>query len=219
MVLTHDPARDPCALLALPPALELARRLFKQRQLHLVTAALADDPEQAALRVLIAAEHTVGLILPLTEPLTSPLTVDQSVSLTDRLALTLGALTGLLDAATPLDVPRPLVSNQAQRACVLPFAQATVALHVTVALVLAALTDDALQIVVLLPSADVDGVVLEVESDTAGIASDHQQHAAARVVAALQTADGTLSIEPRPHSTCARITLPALTPNLLRRPS
>jgi hypothetical protein len=152
------------------------------------------------------------LLLQVTEPLTSLLTLEQPVSLTDRLALTLAALTGLLDAATPLDVPRPLVSNQAQRACRVPFAQATVALQTTLALVLAALADDALQIVVLLPQAGPAGLVLEVESDTAGIASDHQQHAAAAVVAALDAADGTLSIEPRPHSTCARITLPALVP-------
>ncbi|PLS77285.1 MAG: hypothetical protein CYG59_24575 [Chloroflexi bacterium] len=199
---------DITMLPALPAVCHLVHRTYQLRQHALLTMGLDLDPETTAQLDRAAAEHSVALLLQAAEPIFNLLPPAQPVSLTDRLAVALSALDGLARASTPTDICRPTVSNQVQRVCIVPAQTARLAVQATLAVVLAALADDALQMVVTMPRAVDGSVLIEVESDTFGITSPTQQIERERVVVALAAVHGELSLEPRQHSSIARIWLP-----------
>ena len=73
------------------------------------------------------------------------------VPLSERMALELGALEGLLSNGTPIDAVAPRISNQAQRQHVLPAPLVSLLVQTTLVLVLSALADDARLIIVSTP--------------------------------------------------------------------
>ncbi len=208
MTFTATFSIDVTTLPALPQVCHLVHRTYQLRQHTMLTMGLALDPETTAQLDRAAAEHSVALLLQAAEPIFNPLPPAQPVSLTDRLALSLSALDGLTRASTPTDVCRPTVSNQVQRVCYVPVEIVRIAVQATLAVVLAALADDALQIVVTMPHAADGGLLIEVESDTSGITSPTQQIERDRVVVALRSVRGALVSERRQQSTIARIAIP-----------
>lgn len=208
MTLASIPAIDVTLLPALLPMCHLVHRTYHFRQQNLLTRELELDPEAAARIDQAAAEHSVGLFLQVVEPMYNSMPDEQVVSLTERLGLALSALDGLTRASTPADICRPTLSNQAQRVCIVPVGTARLVVQATLAVALAALADAALQIVITMPRAGDDGVCIEVESDTAGIASSAQHALYARVDDALRSINGQLTVEPRQQSTIARIWIP-----------
>lgn len=208
MTITSFPSIDVTLLPALLPMCHLVHRTYHFRQQNLLTRELEVDPEAAARIDQAAAEHSVGLFLQVVEPMYNPMPDEQPVSFTERLGLALSALDGLTRASTPADVCRPTLSNQVQRVCIVPIGTARLVVQATLAVALAALADAALQIVITMPRAGDDGLCIEVESDTAGIASSAQHALYACVSDALRSVDGQLIVEPRQQSTIARILIP-----------
>ncbi len=208
MTLASYPTSDLVGLPAVPQVFNLVRHQYQLQQQRTLTTSLAPDPQAQALVASAAAMSSVGLLLQVIEPLVDRTPCDHPTAFNERLALVLSALDGFLRAATPPDVCVPTISNQVQRQCLLPSALTTAAVQATLVLVLAALTDDALQIVVTMPRATEGGIQIEVETDTAGIASPALQADRDRVEDALHVVHGVLTVEPRAASCIARLWLP-----------
>lgn len=152
---------------ALQPVVTLARRAQQLRALPQVPV----DPHAGLLQTQhVAAESSLALLLLILDPWLDPPRPDHMVSVTDQLAVALRALTNVLTTDTPQDVGAPFLSNQIQRHCVLPAPRAVLAVQATVLVVLAALADGAMQVVVSLPRSCAAQVILEVQTDVAGLA-------------------------------------------------
>ena len=155
----------------LPPALLPVVTLARRAQLLRALPQVPLDPHAGVLHAQhVAAESSVALLLLILDPWLSPPRPDQLVSITDQLAVALRAVTNLLTSDTAPDVGAPLLSNQIQRDCRLPAPRVVMAVQVTLLVVLSALADGAMQVVVALPRSSAAQVILEVQTDTAGIA-------------------------------------------------
>lgn len=152
---------------ALQPVVALARRAHQLRALPQVPL----DPHLGLLHAQhVAAESSVALLLLILEPWLDPPQPDRMISITDQLAVALRAVTNVITTETPQDVGAPLLSNHIQRLCLLSAPVAVVAVQATLLVVLSALADGAMQVVVSLPRSQESQVILEIQTDAAGIA-------------------------------------------------
>ena len=126
-------------------------------------------------------------------------------------------LDALLQAVTPPDQAIPHISVASGRRCLMLQRQAVLLVQVTLAVIQAALLDDALFLVVSMPR-QVDGrVIVEIEADTAGVAGDSSEAQGFRqqLAGCLAEIGGELTRERRPEGCLVTICLPITIPPFL----
>ena len=132
--------------LAIEPLFMLINHHYRMRQ-QMGIAQLRDrehqDPHDPLLRRFIAAESSLGLLLPMLSEILYVPTSDNLISLGERLALDLGTLEGFLAHATPIDAVAPRISNLIQRQYLMPARLASLLVQTTLVVVLSALADEA----------------------------------------------------------------------------
>ncbi len=141
------------------------------RQPGAVTA-VDRDTHDPLWRRCVVAEASLALMLTLVREQLYPPAPETLVPLSERVALELGALEGLLSNGTPIDAVAPRISNQAQRQHVLPAPLVSLLVQTTLVVVLSALADDARFIVVSTPRTAQGGVLITVEADAARLVAN-----------------------------------------------
>jgi len=160
--------------------------------------------------LILLLEHVLG---PMLEP------HKEVVNATERLQLAVRVLDSLVRAATPLDQMVPQITVAQGRRCLLPEPAAVLLVQVTLAVIQAALLDDALFLVVSMPR-QVDGlVIVEVEADTAGIVGEGTEAQSFRrqLAAYVDSAGGVLNTTVRPEGCQVTISLPLARCEMLDR--
>ena len=213
-MLTLTPALPPSALAALMPTLELVRRHARERCHRMPHGNRFFD--ETIQRHYTASETSLTLLLehvlgPMLEPR------NQTVNATEQLQLAVRVLDALLQAVTPPDQAIPHISVASGRRCLMLQRQAVLLVQVTLAVIQAALLDDALFLVVSMPR-QVDGrVIVEIEADTAGVAGDSSEAQGFRqqLAGCLAEIGGELTRERRPEGCLVTICLPITIPPFL----
>ena len=163
------------------------------RQPGAVTA-MDRDTHDPLWRRCVVAEASLALMLTLVREQLYPPSPETLVPLSERMALELGALEGLLSNGTPIDAVAPRISNQAQRQHVLPAPLVSLLVQTTLVVVLSALADDARFIVVSTPRTAQGGVLITVEADAARLDTGINVQLKDRVGKALCAAGGELTV-------------------------
>jgi len=163
------------------------------RQPGAVTA-MDRDTHDPLWRRCVVAEASLALMLTLVREQLYPPAPETLVPLSERMALELGALEGLLSNGTPIDAVAPRISNQAQRQHVLPAPLVSLLVQTTLVVVLSALADDARFIVVSTPRTAQGGVLITVEADAARLDTGINAQLKDRVGKALCAAGGELTV-------------------------
>ena len=163
------------------------------RQPGAVTA-MDRDTHDPLWRRCVVAETSLALMLTLVREQLYPPSPETLVPLSERMALELGALEGLLSNGTPIDAVAPRISNQAQRQHVLPAPLVSLLVQTTLVLVLSALADDARLIIVSTPRTAQGGVLITVEADAARLDTGINVQLKDRVGKALCAAGGELTV-------------------------
>ena len=163
------------------------------RQPGAVTA-MDRDTHDPLWRRCVVAEASLALMLTLVREQLYPPSPETLVPLSERMALELGALEGLLSNGTPIDAVAPRISNQAQRQHVLPAPLVSLLVQTTLVLVLSALADDARLIIVSTPRTAQGGVLITVEADAARLDTGINVQLKDRVGKALCAAGGELTV-------------------------
>ena len=163
------------------------------RQPGAVTA-MDRDTHDPLWRRCVVAETSLALMLTLVREQLYPPSPETLVPLSERMALELGALEGLLSNGTPIDAVAPRISNQAQRQHVLPAPLVSLLVQTTLVVVLSALADDARFIVVSTPRTAQGGVLITVEADAARLDTGINVQLKDRVGKALCAAGGELTV-------------------------
>jgi hypothetical protein len=158
--------------------------------------AMDHDTHDPLWRRCVVAEASLALMLTLVREQIYPPSPETLVPLSERLALELGALEGLLSNGTPIDAVAPRISNQAQRQHVLPAPLVSLLVQTTLFVVLSALADDARLIIVSTPRTAQGGVLVTVEADADATRLDTGINAQIkeRVGKALCAAGGELTV-------------------------
>jgi hypothetical protein len=206
-MLTLTPAMSPATLAALMPTLELVRRHARERRYGITHG--SGLFEETMQRYYAASETSLTLLvnhvlLPLLEPRTEP------VNVTEQLRLAVRTLDAMTHAVAPPDQPAPHISLVAGRRCLLCQRHAALLVQVTLAVIQAAILDDALVLVVALPRLVDDRVIVEVEADTAGIAGDDREATSFRqqLAGCMAEIGGQLTWERRPEGFLVTLCLP-----------
>lgn len=206
-MLTLTPPLPALSLAALMPTLELLRRHARERR-HLMAngCGFYDETIQrhytaSETSLTLLLEHVLG---PMLEPRC------EAVNATDQLQLAVRVLTTLIQAVTPPDQAVPQITVAQGRRCLLPECESVLLIQVTLAVIQAALLDDALFLIVSMPRQTDDQVIVEVEADTAGITGDtrESQNFRQQLAAHLEASGGTLAAVQRPEGCQVTISLP-----------
>jgi hypothetical protein len=183
--------------LAIEPLFMLINHHYRMRQQPGIAQLLdrdQHDPHDPLLRRFIAAESSLGLLLPMLSEILYVPTPDNLISLGERLALDLGTLEGFLANATPIDAVAPRISNLIQRQYLMPARLASLLVHTTLVVVLSALADEAKWIIVKTPRTGQGGVQITVEADAAGLSDGINARLKERITQKLRQHAGTLTI-------------------------
>ena len=181
-------------LLATEPLYLLINQHYQVSRQPGSTQALDRDTHDPLWRRCVVAEASLALMLTLVREQLYPPSPETLVPLSERMALELGALEGLLSNGTPIDAVAPRISNQAQRQHVLPAPLVSLLVQTTLVVVLSALADDARFIVVSTPRTAQGGVLITVEADAARLDTGINAHIKDRVGKALCAAGGELTV-------------------------
>jgi hypothetical protein len=209
-MLTLTPSLPALSLAALMPTLELVRRHARDRR-HLMQhgSGFYDETVQ---RNYTASETSLTLLL---EYVLAPMLdqLDDAVNATEQLQLAVRVLDTLIQAATPQDQAVPQMSVAQGRRCLMPQRDATLLVQVTLAVIQAALLNDALFLVVWMPRQAEGEVIVEVEADTTEIAGDEEARCFQQQLAANLTAvGGSIQTQVKPEgSSLVTIRLPLAT--------
>jgi len=207
LTLTPTPA---LSLAALMPTLELVRRHARARR-HLMQhgSGFYDETVQ---RNYTASETSLTLLL---EHVLAPMLDqrDEAVNATEQLQLAVRVLDSLIQVVTPQDQAVPQVSVAPGRRCLMPQQDAALLVQVTLAVVQAALLNDALFLVVSMPRQADAEVVVEVEADTLGLAGEDAEARCfqEQLAASLAAVGGSMQTEVRPEGSLVTIRLPITT--------
>ena len=196
-------------LLATEPLYLLINQHYQVSRQPGSTQALDRDTHDPLWRRCVVAEASLALILTVVREQLYPPAPESLIPLSERLALELGALEGLLANGTPIDAVAPRISNQAQRQHVLPAPLVSLLVQTTHVVVLSALADDAKWIVVSTPRSAQGGVQITVEADAAGLDTGINAQLKQRVEEALRASGGELTVTATERQTwVANIWLP-----------
>lgn len=210
-MLTLTPPLPSLALAALMPTLELVRRHARDRRHRMQHGSGFYD--ETLQRNYTASETSLTLLL---EHVLGPILDHRSetVNGTEQLQLAVGVLSTLLQSVTPADQAAPQIRMALGRRCLLPQHEATVLVQVTLAVIQAALLDEALFLVVTMPRQTDAALTVEVEADTAGLAADNAEARCfqQQLVACLAAVGGALETTVRPEGSQVTIRLPLAVP-------
>ena len=196
-------------LLATEPLYLLINQHYQVSRQPGSTQALDRDTHDPLWRRCVVAEASLALMLTVVREQLYPPARETMIPLSERLALELGALEGLLANGTPIDAIAPRISNQAQRQHVLPAPLVSLLVQTTHVVVLSALADDAKWIVVSTPRSAQGGVQITVEADAAGLDTGINAQLKQRVEEALRASGGELTVTATERQTwVANIWLP-----------
>ncbi len=183
--------------LAIEPLFMLINHHYRMRQQSGIAHLLdrhQHDLHDPLLRRFIAAESSLGLLLPMLSEILYMPALDNLISLGERLALDLGALEGFLANATPIDAVAPRISNLIQRQYLMPARLVSLLVQTTLVVVLSALADEAKWIIVKTPRSAQGGVQITVEADAAGLSDGMNARLRERMTQKLRQHAGTLTI-------------------------
>ncbi len=180
--------------LATEPLYLLINQHYQMSRQPGAATAMDRDTHDPLWRRCVVAEASLALMLTVVREQLYPPSPETLVPLSERLALELGALEGLLSNGTPIDAVAPRISNQAQRQHVLPAPLVSLLVQTTLVVVLSALADDARFIVVSTPRTAQGGVLITVEADAARLDTGINAHLKDRVGKALCAAGGELTV-------------------------
>jgi hypothetical protein len=196
-------------LLATEPLYLLINQHYQVSRQPGSTQALDRETHDPLWRRCVVAEASLALMLTVVREQLYPPAPETLIPLSERLALELGALEGLLANGTPIDAVAPRISNQAQRQHVLPAPLVSLLVQTTHVVVLSALADDAKWIVVSTPRSAQGGVQITVEADAAGLDTGINAQLKQRVEEALRASGGELTVTATERQTwVANIWLP-----------
>lgn len=195
--------------LAIEPLYLLINQHYQVSRQFGAATAMDRDTHDPLWRRCVVAEASLALMLTLVREQLYPPAPDTLIPLSERMALELGALEGLLTNGTPIDAVAPRISNQAQRQHVLPAPQVSLLVQTTLVVVLSALADDARFIVVSTPRTAQGRVQITVEADAAGLDTGINAQLKQRVEEALRASGGELTVTATERQTwVANIWLP-----------
>ncbi len=183
--------------LAIEPLFLLINHHYRMRQQPGIAHLLdrdQHDPLDPLLRRFVAAESSLGLLLPMISEILYVPAPDNLISLGERLALDLGALEGFITNATPIDAVAPRLANLIQRQYLMPARLASLLVQITLVVVLSALADEAKWIIVKTPRTAQGGVQITVETDAAGLSDGMNARLKERMTQKLRQHAGTLTI-------------------------
>lgn len=206
-MLTLPPTLPAMSLAALMPTLELVRRHARERRHRMLHGSSFYD--ETVQRNYTASETSLTLLVEhVLRPVLEPRC--ETVNVSDQLQLAVRVLDALIQAVTPPDQAVPHIRVGQSRRCLMPEREAVLLVQVTLAVIQAALLDDALFLIVSLPRQADGQVVVEVESDTAGIVGNDSeaQSFQQQLVMHVRAAGGDLITVQRPEGCQVVISLP-----------